>query len=117
MDPKDARLLKQLFPGKSAEDALQALLQAELERRGGKDPVSGAFTRISLTQGALLEKEYDHSLHGHTGWQVQALLIDITRLIRVNVRYGFSCGDAVLNDVADTLAALHPKAKVVRIHS
>jgi GGDEF domain-containing protein len=67
--------------------------------------------------GSLLEREYDHSLHGHTGWTVGALVVDVQRLIRFNVRYGFKVGDAVLREVVATLSRVFPMAKIVRTHT
>ncbi len=115
------QLLSSLFPhaqgGDAWRDALDTLLRAELERRGQREQRTGAFARAALVQGPLLEKEYDHSLHGHTGWTLGALVVDVHRLIRFNVRYGFNVGDAVLRAVVATLERLFPTAKVVRTHT
>ncbi|MGQ0505600.1 MAG: diguanylate cyclase domain-containing protein [Myxococcaceae bacterium] len=116
VDDQQRQLLTQLYPSARAEDALESLITAERERRGAKDR-SGACARSALVAGPLLDRDYDHSLHGHTGWKVEALIIDVHRLIRFNVRYGFSMGDAVLREVVSKLEETLPKAKVVRIHA
>ncbi len=121
LEPQQKKLLASLYPtaqGADAwQDALDTLLRAELERRGERELRTGALAKAALTQGPLLEKEYDHSLHGHIGWTVGALVVDVQKLIRFNVRYGFNVGDAILREVVATLGRLFPTAKVVRTHT
>ena len=101
----------------SVSHALQALLDAEHWRRCMPDP-TGAFHVYALTQGPLLQREYDLSTHGHwEGWEIGAVVVDIQRLIAVNQEHGFPAGDATLRAVVESLQELYPTAKVVRIHS
>ncbi len=97
--------------------AVEALADAEAARRGEPDPVSGALHGLALTQGSLMKREYDLSTHGHhEGWDVGAVIVDIQRLIRVNMAHGFAAGDAALRQVAQTLMNTFPTARVVRQH-
>ncbi len=97
--------------------ALTAVLDAEACRRGEPDPVSGALNVLFLTQGALLQPEYDISIHAHVPWEVGLLTVDVLELILVNQAAGFPTGDALLRAVAGCLLDSFPAAKVVRIHT
>lgn len=100
------------------EAALQALLDAERFRRGQPEPKTGALHLLALTQGSLLKDEYDLSTHGHLpAWEIGVLTVDVKEMIRLNQEFGFEVGDALLAREVETLKALHPRAKVVRIHS
>ena len=104
-------------PEKRFGVALRGLLEAEACRRGAPDPVTGALHVSALTQGPLLRSEYDLSVHGHTGWAVSALTVDVKEMIHVNQEAGFAAGDRFLRAVAEALAATFPRARVVRIHT
>lgn len=95
----------------------EALREAERYRRGEPEAKSGAFHVWALTQGALLKHEYDLSTHGHwEGWVIGALVVDLQRLINLNMERGFAAGDEALRQVASALARRWPRGKVVRIH-
>lgn len=98
------------------DKAVDALIQAEQQRRGSPDPVSGVATRFALTEGTLLNSEFDPSLH-HQEWRIGAVLVDVKGLINHNERLGFARGDQLLARVASTLESTFPGAKVVRIHT
>ncbi|MBX7101320.1 MAG: GGDEF domain-containing protein [Myxococcaceae bacterium] len=115
--------LKELFPASQYDDApvafgVRALVDAERGRRGGKDPVSGAYHRLGLLSGALLRDEYDLSTHGHhERWVMGVLVVDPIELIRVNMEHGFAAGDEALRSITTALSTRFPLAKVVRFHS
>lgn len=102
----------------ATQKILEQVLQSEEVRRGARDAVSGGYHVYALTQGPLLQREYDLSTHGHVdGWRVGAVVVDPLRLIAVNQEHGFATGDAVLRATARTLEETFPTGKVVRIHS
>lgn len=104
--------------GEATRKILEQVLYSEELRRGTPDAVSGAYHVYALTQGPLLQREYDLSTHGHNeGWTVGAVVVDPLRLIAVNQDHGFGTGDAVLRATATTLQETFPGGKVVRIHS
>lgn len=123
IDEATARSLLALVPwaGGSEEErlklALQSLTDAERWRRGEPD-ATGALHKLALTQGELLQQEYDLGTHGHlSAWEIGVMGVDVVELIRVNQRLGFEAGDAVLKATAAALKQAHPRARVVRIHS
>ena len=119
LDDSQLRRVRALFPNVADPDkALVAMIDAEAQRRGEPDAVSGAFHALALTQGALLKEEYDLSTHGHhAGWIIGAAVVDIRELTVVNMNHGFETGDQVLHDTATALHRACPNAKVVRVHS
>ena len=96
--------------------ALAWLAEAERLRRGVPEPVTGALHVTALTQGELLRREYDLSVHAHGGWPLGAIVLDVLGTIHVNMAAGFPAGDRLLRTVAEALAATFPGAPVVRIH-
>lgn len=119
LDEATRALLLRLAPyARTAKDpiraALQGLLDSERWRKGEPDP-TGAQHLFSLTQGSLLNPEFDLSTHAHaSGWQVDTLAVDVKAMILLNQRYGFAVGDEVLRAVATAMRAAHPNAKLVR---
>ncbi|WP_434388772.1 diguanylate cyclase domain-containing protein [Melittangium boletus] len=96
-------------------DAVQRLLLEEHARRGVPD-ATGALSFRALTQGALLQAEFDLSTHAHhEGWSVGALVVDVKGMIHVNARHGFPVGDTFLRAVVASLQAQGPGAPVVRL--
>jgi GGDEF domain-containing protein len=96
---------------------LEALIQAERARQGEPDPVSGAYSRLALTQGSLLREEYDHATHFFAGGAVLgAAVVDTVGLIHLNMQYGFPKVDAALAAQVRALKQVCPTAKIVRIH-
>ena len=96
---------------------VDAVLQAERWRRGEPDPVSGAFSRLALTQGTLLKEEYDHGTHFFAGGAVfGAAVVDTVHLTHLNMEHGFKAVDRALVAQVRALREVCPKAKVVRIH-
>ncbi len=94
-----------------------AIIEAEKRRKGDPDPVSGAFSRLYLTQGTLLKEEYDHGTHFFAGGTVLgAAVVDTVGLIHLNMKHGFPLVDGVLKAQATALKTVCPKGKVVRIH-
>jgi len=110
-------LLKAMFPMVSADEAIDALVDAEAHRRGQPDRVSGAFHALALTQGMLLKEEYDLSTHGHGAWVLGAVLADVRELTVINMHHGFPEGDRVLRATVEALKSVAPGAKVVRTHA
>lgn len=103
------------YGAQALSTALDALIQAEQQRRGQPDPVTGAALRHALTQGTLLNAEFDPSLHGEA-WKVGALITDVRAMIHHNERLGFARGDALLAGVVQALSSVLPEARIVRIH-
>lgn len=97
--------------------ALRALVETEACRRGAPDPVSGALHASALTQGRLLQREYDLSVHAHAGWTTGAVIADVQGMIHVNQEAGFALGDRFLRAVASSLSGAFPGAPVVRVHT
>ncbi|MBK7860825.1 MAG: GGDEF domain-containing protein [Archangiaceae bacterium] len=96
---------------------VEALLEAEKRRRGDPDPVSGAFSRLALTQGTLLKEEYDHGTHFFAGGAVLgAAVVDTVHFTHLNMEHGFAVGDRVLAAQVKALREQCPRGKVVRIH-
>src|SRR5256885_5647234 len=96
---------------------VHALIEAEKQRRGEPDPVSGAFGRLALTQGTLLKEEYDRTTHFFAGGAIiGAAIVDTLGLIHLNMKYGFKAIDAVLAAQVKAIATVCPRAKIVRIH-
>lgn len=95
----------------------KAVLEAERRRKGDPDPVSGAFSRLAMTQGTLLKEEYDHGTHSFAGGAVfGAAVVDTVGLIHLNMEYGFARVDQALAAQVKALREVCPKAKIVRIH-
>lgn len=120
---EQARTLVEYFPfskthGKDAPAvAFKALLDQESHRRGVPEETTGAFNRVALTQGSLINAEYDLSTHGHwDAWEIGAVIVDPKELILLNQRYSFSVGDAALKAIVTALKGRFPRGKVVRIH-
>lgn len=120
---EQARTLVDYFPfsrthGKDAPAvAFKALLDQESHRRGVPEESTGAFNRVALTQGSLINAEYDLSTHGHwDAWELGAVIVDPRELILLNQRYGFSVGDQVLKAIVTALKTRFPRGKIVRIH-
>lgn len=119
----EARTLVEYFPfskthgADAAKVAFKALLDQESLRRGLPEEGTGAFSRVALTQGSLLNSEYDLSTHGHwDAWELGAVIVDPRETILLNQRYGFAVGDKVLRAVATALKTRFPRGKIVRIH-
>lgn len=110
--------VRALFPTvPTAQEGLQALVDAELHRRGNPDK-SGALHALALRDGALLKEEYDLGAHAHhQGWTVGCAVFDSRELTLVNMHHGFEVGDHVLKAMVAAAREAAPKAKVVRIHS
>lgn len=97
---------------------VESVLQAERWRRGEPDPVSGAFSRLALTQGTLLKEEYDHGTHFFAGGSViGAAVVDTIHLTHLNMEHGFKAVDAALAAQVRALREVCPRGKVVRIHA
>ena len=123
LDAAEEDALLRFFPwvksqeGDPVRTALLALIDQEAQRRGRPDPISGAFGRVALTQGTLLNEEYDLSTHGHLdAWEIGAVVIDPRELILLNQRYSFSVGDRALAAIVNALKCRFPRARIVRIH-
>ena len=96
---------------------VDALIEAEKQRRGEPDPVSGAYGRLALTQGTLLKEEYDHGTHFFAGGAViGAAIVDTVGLIHLDMKYGFPAVDGALAAQVRAIREVCPRAKVVRIH-
>jgi GGDEF domain-containing protein len=96
---------------------VDAVIEAEKRRQGDPDPVSGAFSRLALTQGTLLREEYDHGTHFFAGGAVLgAAIVDTVGLIHLNMKYGFPKVDGALKAQVAALREVCPRAKIVRIH-
>lgn len=95
--------------------ALNALIEAERQRRGDPDPVTGAIWGKALLEGTLLSREYDRDTHGHwDAWPIAAVTVDLKETIKLNMRYGFAEVDVALRAFATALKTRFPKGKVVR---
>jgi GGDEF domain-containing protein len=96
---------------------VEAIIEAEKRRQGDPDPVSGAYSRLALTQGTLLKEEYDHGTHFFAGGAVLgAAVVDTVHLTHLNMKHGFKKVDEALAAQVRALYQVCPKAKVVRIH-
>lgn len=96
---------------------VEAVIEAEKRRQGDPDPVTTAYSRLALTQGALLKEEYDHGTHFFAGGAVLgAAVVDTVHLIHLNQEHGFEAVDRALRAQVQALRELCPRAKVVRIH-
>ena len=96
---------------------VEAVLEAEKRRQGDPDPVSGAFSRLALTQGTLLKEEYDHGTHFFAGGTViGAAVVDTVHLTHLNMEHGFKKVDQALVAQVNALREVCPRGKVVRIH-
>lgn len=96
--------------------ALEWLVQQEEYRRGAPEAFSGALTPAALMQGALLKREFDLSVHAHTGWEAGAVIVDVRELIEVNKTRGFSGGDRVVLELSGHLRRAFPRQQTVRMH-
>jgi len=96
--------------------ALEWLVEQEEYRRGAPEGFSGALTPTALMQGALLKREFDLSVHAHTGWKAGAVIVDVKELIEVNKSWGFSGGDRVLRELSAHLRGAFPREQTVRMH-
>jgi GGDEF domain-containing protein len=93
------------------------ILEAERLRSGGPEPISGAYSRLALTQGTLLKEEYDHTTHFFAeGAVLGAAIVDTVGLIHLNMQYGFKAVDAALAAQVRALREVCPRGKIVRIH-
>ncbi len=102
---------------RTAASLLDHLLEMEAARLGLPDK-TGAIQPLALTQGSLLQPEFDLSVHGHPpGWQLGAVIVDVRGTIHLNMKYGFKGGDLALKSVVSALKAAFPTGKVVRSHS
>ncbi len=122
LSEKSEKALQALFPstrvGATPSELVDALVDAELWRRGFPDTVSGAVHPFALTQGSVLKEEYDLSTHGHgDGWVLGALLVDPREFTLFNMRHGFPKGDEALRAIVAALRAVAPRSKVVRLHA
>ena len=115
--------LVELFPqvrtarvSEQGQRAFLALVETEQVRRGHPEPGTGAFHRSALLSGAVFKGEFDLSIHGHTGFPLGALAVDVREMILFNQRFGFPAGDAFLRKVVETLADTLPSTKIVRTH-
>lgn len=96
---------------------VDAVIEAEKRRQGAPDPVTGACSRLALTQGTLLKEEYDHGTHFFAGGTVLgAAIVDTVHLTHLNMEHGFKAVDVALAAQVRALREVCPKAKVVRIH-
>lgn len=101
---------------RSVDSALASLLEAELGRRGGRDPLTGALHVLALTQGALFQREIA-DWRGHPGdWRIGAVVADVFGLKKVNDHLGVADGNGLLRRVAQVMRDLFPDARVVRVH-
>ena len=96
--------------------ALESLIRHEEWRRGAPEAFTGALMPDALMQGTLLKREFDLSVHAHTGWEVGAVIVDVKGLILVNQDAGFASGDRVLLETAAALRAALPRGLMVRMH-
>lgn len=96
---------------------VDAVIEAEKRRQGDPDPVSGALSRLALTQGTLLKEEYDHGTHFFAGGTViGAAVVDTVHLTHLNMEHGFKKVDQALVAQVRALREVCPRAKIVRIH-
>jgi GGDEF domain-containing protein len=103
-------------PSKRFLAALEWLVEQEEYRRGAPEAFSGALTPTALMQGAVLKREFDLSVHAHTGWNAGAVIVDVKELIEVNKSWGFSGGDRVLRELSAHLRGAFPREQTVRMH-
>jgi GGDEF domain-containing protein len=103
-------------PPKRFVAALEWLVEQEESRRGAPEAFSGALTPTALMQGALLKREFDLSVHAHTGWEAGAVIVDVKELIEVNKAWGFAGGDRVLVELSAHLRRAFPREQTVRMH-
>jgi len=96
--------------------ALELLVRNEQSRRGAPDGLTGALSILALLHGTLLRSEFDLSVHGHTGWPVGAIIVDVQGLITINADLGMPAGEEVLKAVASTMARALPGTRLVRVH-
>jgi len=96
---------------------VEAVIEAEKRRQGDPDPVSGALSRLALTQGALLKEEYDHGTHFFAGGTViGAAVVDTVHLTHLNMEHGFKKVDEALRAQVRALREVCPRGKIVRVH-
>lgn len=74
---------------------------AELEKQSLTDPLTGVWNRRAFYR--LLRNEW--ARHTRSGQPLALLMVDIDHFKQVNDTYGHPGGDAVLQEVAETLAA------------
>ncbi|MFL5319898.1 MAG: diguanylate cyclase domain-containing protein [Myxococcaceae bacterium] len=97
--------------------ALQTLIEEERMRRGTPEPLTGAYSRIALTQGSILNGEFDLSTMGHwESWPIGAVIVDLKETILLNQRYGFQITDGALRAIGEALRARFRSGKLVRMH-
>jgi GGDEF domain-containing protein len=96
--------------------ALEQLVRLEQARRGVADPLTGALPVLALLQGDRLKREFDLSVHAHTGWPVGAIIVDVKGLIRINAERGMRAADEVLVSAASALGRAVQGAALLRVH-
>ena len=96
--------------------ALEQFVRLEQARRGAADPLTGALPVLALLQGDRLKREFDLSVHAHTGWPVGATIADVKGLIRINAERGMRAADEVLVSAASALGRAVPGAVLLRVH-
>ena len=96
--------------------ALEQFVRLEQARRGAADPLTGALPVLALLQGDRLKREFDLSVHAHTGWPVGAIIVDVKGLIRINAERGMRAADEVLVSAASALGRAVPGAVLLRVH-
>ena len=96
--------------------AVEQLVRFEQARRGHPDPLTGTLQALALLQGDRLKREFDLSVHAHTGWPFGAIIVDVKGLIRINAGRGMMAGDEVLKVVASALGRALPGVPLLRVH-
>ena len=103
-------------PHRRFSAALEWLVQQEEYRHGAPEAFTSALTPLALMQGSLLKREFDLSVHAHTGWEAGAMIVDVKGLIEINRYSGFAIGDRVLLELTAALRDAFPREPMVRIH-
>jgi diguanylate cyclase (GGDEF)-like protein len=76
-----------------------AQIAEELQRARTFDEVTGAFNYQAFSKSAYIQLRLAH----RHKWPITLLMIDVKDLERINLKYGYEAGDAVLKALADAI--------------